>query len=98
MSENPNTLPASADLKDAVAAPAQWGSVELVHEPTPPPEFTGPQKAMAGAVISTLALISTTVAPFVDGTVSSVLYAVGGALAVIGVPFGIYVTVNKPVR
>lgn len=62
---------------------------------TPPPELTGPQKAWAGAVISTLATVCFLVGGFLTDPAAAVLMSVGGVLGTVGVPFGVYVTVNK---
>lgn len=61
----------------------------------PPTILTEPQKAIAGAVLSTLGLICAFVAGFVDQPMSGVLYGLAGLLNIIGVPWGIYVTANK---
>ena len=66
-------------------------------DPTPTPDvLTGPQKAVVGAVLSTIAIILGVVAPMAPEPWSGICYAVAGLVAVIGVPWGVYVTVNRP--
>lgn len=66
-----------------------------MSEPTPA-VLTGPQKAIVAAVLGTLATILGVVAPLVPEPWSGIAYALAGLVAVIGVPWGVYVTVNKP--
>jgi hypothetical protein len=64
---------------------------------TPAPDvLTGPQKAVVGAVLSTIALVLMAVAPFVPEPWHGVLLAISGLVGVIGVPWGVWVTTNKP--
>ncbi len=64
-------------------------------EPTPA-ILTGPQKAITGAILGTLATILGVAAPLLPEPYSGIAYAVAGLVAVIGVPWGVYVTVNRP--
>lgn len=65
--------------------------------PTPTPDvLTGPQKAIVGAVLSTIAIVCMVLVPFVTGPAAVLLAAVGGLVGVIGVPWGVYVTTNQP--
>lgn len=66
-------------------------------DPTPTPDvLTGPQKAVVAAVLGTLATILGVVAPLVPEPWSGIVYAVAGLVAVIGVPWGVYITTNRP--
>lgn len=68
-----------------------------MSEPTPVPAvLTGPQKAVVGAVLSTIGIILGVLAPFTPDPWRPFVYAAAGLVAVIGVPWGVYVTVNQP--
>ncbi len=65
-------------------------------DPNVPDVLTGPQKAVVAAILGTLATILGVVAPLVPEPYSGIGYALAGLVAVIGVPWGVYVTVNRP--
>ena len=65
--------------------------------PTPAPAISEAAKAWVSALLSTLATLVLVVTPFLPADFQAAGYAVGAVLGVIGVPFGVYVTVNKPV-
>jgi len=68
-----------------------------MSEPTPVPDvLTGPQKAVVGAVLSTIGIVLGVLAPFTPDPWQAFVYAAAGLVAVIGVPWGVYVTVNRP--
>lgn len=66
--------------------------------PTPVPVISTPAKAWIAAVLSTLTVLLGAAAPFVPDDYQAAVYAVAAVLGVIGVPFGVYITVNKPIR
>lgn len=68
---------------------------ELVY--TPAPEIPTAAKAWIAAVLSSLATLLLVAAPFLPADLQPAATAVGAALGVIGVPFGVYVQRNKPV-
>lgn len=66
-------------------------------DPTPVPAvLTGPQKAFVGAILSTIGIVLGVLAPFAPEPWRAFVYAAAGLVAVIGVPWGVYVTVNQP--
>ena len=66
-------------------------------DPTPAPDvLTGPQKAIVGAILSTIALVLLYVAPFLTDPWQAIVTAAGGLVGVIGVPWGVYITTNQP--
>lgn len=67
-------------------------------EPTPTPVIAAPTKAWVAAVLSTLVVLVGAVAPFLPSGFQPAAYAVAAVLGVVGVPFGVYVAVNKPVQ
>lgn len=66
-------------------------------QPTPTPEIAAPTKAWVAAVLSTLVVIIGAAAPFLPADLQPVAYSVAAVLGVVGVPFGVYIAVNKPV-
>lgn len=70
-------------------------TTDQTPEPTEPQILTGPQKAVAGAVLSTLALVSAFAADYAPAPWSGFLLGLAGLLGVIGVPWGVYATRNK---
>lgn len=64
-------------------------------DPTPD-ILTGPQKAIAGAILANVAAVLYVVGGLTTGTLQVVCLAVAGLISVIGVPWGVYVTVNRP--
>lgn len=66
-------------------------------EPTPTPVIPTAAKAWIAAVLSALATILFSVAPFLPEAYRPAVFAVAAVLGVIGVPFGVYITPNKPV-
>jgi hypothetical protein len=57
-----------------------------------------PTKAWVAAILSTLVVVIGAVAPFLPENFQAAAYAVAAVLGVVGVPFGVYVAVNKPVQ
>lgn len=66
-------------------------------EPTPTPVIAAPTKAWVAAVLSTLVVVLGAAAPFLPEDLQAVAYSVAAVLGVVGVPFGVYIAVNKPV-
>ncbi len=63
---------------------------------SPEPEvLTGHQKAVAGAILSTLALIAAFAAEFAPAPWSTFLLGLAGLLGIVGVPWGVYSTRNR---
>lgn len=70
-------------------------------DPVPTPTdtvLTGAQKAVAAAVIGSLATVLWFCADLLPDPWRTVAMTVAALLGVLGAPFGVYVTVNRPTR